>query len=57
MTITIKLPHDFDRWQIAARLRWWATAYARLSEPNLRIIADLEEAATEIDLVKLALSD
>lgn len=50
--VHITIPHDLDGRPIQDRMRWWANAYRGMRTPNVRMIADLEEAAAEIDLMQ-----
>ena len=50
MSVTVFVPADLERRSLPARARWWANAYKQVRNPNLRMIALLEEAATEVEL-------
>lgn len=50
MLIVRPVPPDLERRSLPDRLRFWRDVHARARDPNLRLIATLEEAATEVEL-------
>ena len=50
MTVKVHIPTNFALLSLPARLRHFAGLYRAMPGQNPNIIADLEEAATEIEL-------
>lgn len=50
MTIKVRIPPNFDRAPLPFRLRYFADVLLGMPSPNRMMAADMQEAATEIEL-------